>query len=76
MGGMDYPRKVVSETVKTFKIKERRDGLTQERVNKETLSLWYMIKDFLEELYLYISRTIKQKGEWEYRVYTQSPGQV
>ena len=79
----------------TLNIKERRDGLTQERVNRETKSLWYItewevdvmnvndsivwvfiLKDFLEELYLYISRTIKQKGEWEYRVYTQSPGQV
>ena len=36
----------------------------------------FILKDFLEELYLYISRTIKQKGGWEYRVYTQSPGQV
>ena len=26
----------------TFKIKERRDGLTQKRVNGETKSLWYI----------------------------------
>ena len=69
------------------KIKERRDDLTQGRVNRETKSLGYItewkvdimnvndnivwvfiLKDFLEELYLYISRTIKQKGEWEYRM--------
>ena len=61
----------MSET-ENFKIKERKDGLTQERVNRETKSLWYIIKDFLEELYSYIKNNKTERRMGIPGVYSKS----